>query len=83
MGFQAGILARSLLDAFIKYCWLNWASLVSVLKNPSVNAGDVGSIFGSGRFPGEGNGNQLQYFCLENPIPGRLQFMGLQELVMT
>ena len=61
MGFQAGILARSLLDAFIKYCWLNWASLVSVLKNPSVNAGDVGSIFGSGRFPGEGNGNPLQY----------------------
>ena len=30
------------------------------------NAGDLGSIPGSGRFPGEGNGNPLQYFCLEN-----------------
>ena len=31
-------------------------------------AGDVGSIPGSGRFPGEGNGNPLQYSCLENPM---------------
>ena len=32
------------------------------------NAGDVGSIPGSGRFPGEGSGNPLQYSCLENPM---------------
>ena len=32
------------------------------------NAGDLGSIPGSGRFPGEGNGNPLQYSCLDNPI---------------
>ena len=32
------------------------------------NAGDVGSIPGSGRSPGEGNGNPLQYSCLENPM---------------
>ena len=32
------------------------------------NAGDPGSIAGSGRSPGEGNGNPLQYSCLENPI---------------
>ena len=32
------------------------------------NAGDPGSIPGSGRFPGEGNGNPLQYSCLENPM---------------
>ena len=32
------------------------------------NAGDLGSIPGSGRSPGEGNGNPLQYSCLENPI---------------
>ena len=32
------------------------------------NAGDVGSIPGSGRFPGEGNGNALQYSFLENPM---------------
>ena len=40
-----------------------------VVKNPSANAGDVrdpGSIPGSGRFPGGGNGNPLQYSCLEN-----------------
>ena len=32
------------------------------------NAGDLGSIPGSGRFPGEENGNPLQYYCLENPM---------------
>ena len=32
------------------------------------NAGDLGSIPGSGRSPGEGNGNSLQYACLENPM---------------
>ena len=32
------------------------------------NAGDQGSIPGSGRSPGEGNGNPLQYSCLENPM---------------
>ena len=34
------------------------------------NGGDLGSIPGSGRFPGEGNGNPLQYPCLENPMDG-------------
>ena len=32
------------------------------------NVGDLGSIPGSGRFPGEGNDNPLQYSCLENPM---------------
>ena len=32
------------------------------------NAGDLGLIPGLGRFPGEGNGNPLQYSCLENPM---------------
>ena len=36
------------------------------VKNPLANAGDPGLIPGSGRFPGEGNGNPLQYSCLEN-----------------
>ena len=45
-----------------------WASLVAqVVKNLTVNAGDVGSIPGLGRSPGEGNGNPLQYSCLGNP----------------
>ena len=44
-----------------------------VVKNLPANAGDareVGSIPGSGRSPGEGNGNPLQYSCLENPMDG-------------
>ena len=44
---------------------------VSVVKDLPTNAGDtgnVGSISVSGRSPGEGNGNLLQYSCLENPM---------------
>ena len=37
-------------------------------KESACNAGDLGSILGSGRSPGEGNGNPLQYSCLENPM---------------
>ena len=37
-------------------------------KESACNAGDLGSISGSGRSPGEGNGNPLQYSCLENPL---------------
>ena len=37
-------------------------------KESACNAGDMGSIPGSGRSPGEGNGNPLQYSCLENPM---------------
>ena len=40
----------------------------SVVKNLLVNAGDAGLIPGLGRSPGEGNGNPLQYSCLENPM---------------
>ena len=39
-------------------------------KASSLSAGDLGSIPGSGRSPGEGNGNQLQYSCPENPMDG-------------
>ena len=37
-------------------------------KESACNAGDLGLILGSGRSPGEGNGNPLQYSCLENPM---------------
>ena len=40
----------------------------SVSKESACNAGDLGSVPGSGRFPGEGNGNPLRYSCLENPM---------------
>ena len=39
-------------------------------KAPAYNVGDPGSIPGSGRSPGEGNGNPLQYSCLENHMDG-------------
>ena len=39
-------------------------------KVSSYNEGDLGSIPGSGRSSGEGNGNPLQYSCLENPMDG-------------
>ena len=37
-------------------------------KASAYNAGDTGSIPGSGRYPGEGNGKPFQYSCLENPM---------------
>ena len=37
-------------------------------KESACSAGDLDLILGSGRSPGEGNGNPLQYFCLENPM---------------
>ena len=39
-----------------------------MVKNPPANEGDIGSIRGSERSPGEGNGKPLQYSCMENPI---------------
>ena len=42
----------------------------SEVKASACNAGDLGSIPELGRSPGEGNGNPLQYSCLENPIDG-------------
>ena len=49
---------------------LAFASLQSgsVSKESACNAGDLGSIPGSGRSPGEGNGNSFQYSCLGNPM---------------
>ena len=50
-------------------CWASQVALV--VKNPSANAGDIRgmvSIPGSGRSPGGGHDNTLQYSCLENPM---------------
>ena len=58
-----------------------------LVKNPTADAGDsrdVGSIPGSGRPPGVGNGNPLQYSCLNNPMDrGAWQATGHEELDMT
>ena len=53
-------------------------------KASDYDVGDLGSTPGLGRFPGEGNGNPLQYSCLENPTDGgawcRLLSMGPQRV---
>ena len=51
---------------FLLYIWASNCS--SVGKESAYNAGYPSSIPGSGRSPGEGNGNLLQYSCLENPM---------------
>jgi len=48
-----------------------------ILKESSCNADNPGSIPGSGRSPGEGNGNPLQYSCLENPMDGESHGQGI------
>ena len=53
---------------------LKWKGIIQrlshslVSKESACNTGDLGSISGLGRYPGEGNGNPLQYSCLENPM---------------
>ena len=53
------------------------------MKNPFINAGDADTIPRSGKSPAVGNGNPLQYSCLENPMdreePGKLQSTGSQK----
>ena len=44
--------------------------MAQTVKASAYNAGDLGSIPGLGRSPGEGNGNPLQYSCLEKPTDG-------------
>ena len=44
--------------------------MINAFKASAYDAGDLGSIPGSGRPPGEGNGNPLQYSCMENPMDG-------------
>ena len=65
------IKAASLLTTAISRKELIFSQVALVVKKTLANAGDVrdlGSIPGSGRSPGEGNGNPLQYSCLENPM---------------
>ena len=71
---------------WIKYAYSQFRAshMMLVVKNPPADAGDirdVGLILGSGRSPGGGHGNQLQYSCLENPMDrgAWLQFIGLQK----
>ena len=63
-----------LINIFFKFNeiqYINGAQVVTVVKNPTANAGDLrdtSSILAWGRLPGEGNGNPLWYSCRENPM---------------
>ena len=63
---------NSVVFALLHFCsplrYLSGCPDGSEVKESVYNAGDPGSIPGPGRYPGEGNGNSLQYFCLENPM---------------
>ena len=59
---------------YVCVCIYIYIYISSVSKESACSAGDPGSIPGSGRSPGEGNGNPPQYSCLENPMDrGALQ----------
>ena len=61
----------SFLISWLLHTWWKWGFPGdSEVKVSAHNAGDLGSILGSGRSPGEGTGNPLQYSCLENPMDG-------------
>ena len=55
-------------NSFIHMCKHMSFPYSSIGKESACNAGDSGLIPGLGRSPGEGNGNPLQYSCLENPM---------------
>ena len=61
----------------------SWTSLVAQMVKSACNAGELDLIIGSGRSPGEGNGNPLQYSCLKIPWmeePGGWQSIGFQRV---
>ena len=53
---------------FLFLTYFTLCKRLQVQKNPSANEGEVSSIPGLGRSPGEGNGSSLQYPCLGNPM---------------
>ena len=58
-----------MLSSYAEYLFMGFPG-GSEGKASACNVGDPGLILGSGRSPGEGNGNPLQYSCLENPMDG-------------
>ena len=66
LGFSSKVCSAPHLLCYIIDRMVSQVALV--VKNPPANAGDLGLIPGLGRSPGEGNGDPLQYSCLENPM---------------
>ena len=63
-----GMIDRFIFLILVMISWVYGLTGGSDSKKFTCIAGDPGSIVGSGRSPGEGNGNLLQYACLENPM---------------
>ena len=63
--YQGGTMTHSCKRMLSSFCWASWCLGD---KESTWNVGDAGSIFGSGRSPGVGNSNLLQYSCLGNPM---------------
>ena len=65
--YEAFCHAITLEKTDLVYNWCLGLPGGAMVKNPPANAGDTGSVPGSGRSPGEGNSHLLQCSCLENP----------------
>ena len=71
------------IDNYIYELYIRASLVAQRGKASACNAGDLGSIPGWGRSPGEGNGTPLQYSCLENPMDGEAVVHGVAESDMT
>ena len=69
-----------LIPSFIWYLDMGFPG-GSDYKESACNVGDLGSVSGLGRSPGEGNGNSLQYSCLENPHGQRVRWVTVHGIV--
>jgi len=73
-GFSKNLGFPSLVQDYVSLLYCTFMAEMdfpgSEVKASAYNAGDPGPIPGSGRSPREGNGNPLQYSCLENPMDG-------------
>ena len=67
---NGGLSVLQVLLAFEEFQSAPTSLVAQMVKASAHNAGDPGSIPGTGRSPGEGNGNPLQYSCLDNPMDG-------------
>ena len=75
-GKNTGVGCHSLLQEIFLTQGLKPSEPPGKAKSSACKVGDLGSIPGSGRSPGEGNGNPLQYSCLENPMDRGAWCMG-------
>ena len=80
--FKPDILEAMYGSLSVSWMYLGAALVARMIKKPLANAGDLGSIPGSGRSPGVGNGNPLQYSRLENSMgrgPWRAAVHGVEK----